>query len=336
MLKKDLEQIDSKLMFQTYDKWPEIAQNAYNSDLEPLQIDHIKEIVFVGMGGSGAINECFASILSKTNIHVSIVKGYHLPKTIGKDTLIVFSSVSGNTIETLSVLELAIKTDCKIIGFSNGGKMEQICIKNNLEYRKISMENSPRASFAVYFYSMLKILANFLQIKKEDIIESITILRKVRDNISSDNLNENNVSLKLAKWLNGIPMIYYPWGLQTAAVRFKNSLQENSKLHAMAEDILEASHNGIVSWEKFSNIKPILIQGEDDFIKTKERWKIIKDYFCNNKIEFFEIFSEKGSIVTKLICLIYLLDYASIYKAVLSNIDPTPVKSIDYIKSQIT
>ncbi len=157
----------------------------------------------------------------------------------------------------------------------------------------------------------------------------------MKKNISSENLSKKNLALELAIWLDEIPVIYYPWGLQTAAIRFKNSLQENAKMHAMAEDVLETSHNGIVCWEKFSNIKPILIQGEDDFIKTKERWRVIKKLFQKNNIDFFEVFSEKGNIVTKLICLIYVLDYASIYKAVLSNIDPTPVKSIDYIKKQI-
>jgi glucose/mannose-6-phosphate isomerase len=336
MLKiEDLKRIDLKLMHQTYNDWPEISLNAYNSNLKPLKSKFVKEIVFVGMGGSGAINECFAAILSNTNIHVSIVKGYHLPKTVNKETLVVFTSVSGNTVETLSVLELAKKVKCEIIGFSSGGKLEQECFRNNFEFRKIPMHNSPRASFSAYFYSMLKTLENFLPIEKKDIIESIQLLKNVKKNISSENLSKKNLALELAIWLDEIPVIYYPWGLQTAAIRFKNSLQENAKMHAMAEDVLETSHNGIVCWEKFSNIKPILIQGEDDFIKTKERWRVIKKLFQKNNIDFFEVFSEKGNIVTKLICLIYVLDYASIYKAVLSNIDPTPVKSIDYIKKQI-
>ena len=332
--KKDLERIDSKSMHKTYDNWPEIAKEAYQSKIEPLKLRSIKNVVFVGMGGSGAINECFASILSKINIHVSIVKGYHLPRTVDKNTLIIFTSVSGNTIETLTVLNLAKKTDSKIIAFSSGGKMEKLCIKNKIEYRKIPIQNSPRASFSAYFYSMLKVLENLLMIKKIDVIESIKLLEKVRDIISSKNLTESNDSIKLAMWLNGIPMIYYPGGLQIAAIRFKNSLQENSKIHAMAEDVLEASHNGIVSWEKYSKIKPILIQGKDDFIKTKERWSVFKKYFQKNKIDFYEIYSEKGNIISKLICLIYVLDYTSIYKAVLSNTDPTPVKSIDFIKDK--
>lgn len=76
-----------------------------------------------------------------------------------------------------------------------------------------------------------------------------------------------------------MPVIYYPWGLQAAAIRFKNSLQENAKMHAIAEDVIEACHNGVVAWEKQSNFKPILLRGQDDYIKTKERWEILKDFF---------------------------------------------------------
>ena len=336
MLTKDeIRKIDSKLMFETYDKWPEISLDSYNSNLIPLDFSPVKEIVFVGMGGSGAINECFQAILTKTKIHVSVVKGYHLPKTVNKDTLVVFTSVSGNTVETLSVLDLALKKNCKIIGFSSGGKMEKKFKDENLEYRKIPMYNSPRASFSSYFYSMLKVLEKFLPIEKQHIFESIELLKKTRDKISTDNLNKNNISLKLAEWIDKTPMIYYPWGLQISAIRFKNSLQENAKMHAMAEDVLEASHNGIVSWETKSTVKPILIQGVDDFEKTKERWKIIKDYFNFRKINFFEIYSENGNILTKIICLVYILDFSSIYRAVISKIDPTPVKSIEFIKENL-
>ena len=143
------------------------------------------------------------------------------------------------------------------------------------------------------------------------------------------------MSLKLAMWLDGIPMIYYPWGLQTSAVRFKNSLQENNKMHAIAEDVVEACHNGIVAWEKENNVTPILIEGVDDHIKTKERWNVLKVYFQENKINFYELISTEGSILTKIINLIYILDYSSIYLAILSNTDPSPVNSIDYIKKKI-
>ena len=171
-----------------------------------------------------------------------------------------------------------------------------------------------------------------IPIKEQDICVSLKNLERLGKEISSFNLTNDNPSLNLAKWLTSIPVIYYPWGLQAAAIRFKNSLQENAKMHAMTEDIIESCHNGIVAWEGKSDIKPILIKGNDDYIKTKERWSIVMGYFEEKKIEYREIFSAKGSILTKLVNLIYLFDYTTIYRAVILGIDPTPVTSIDFIK----
>jgi glucose/mannose-6-phosphate isomerase len=264
-----------------------------------------------------------------------LVKGYILPKTVDSNTLVVITSVSGNTIETLTVLDSAYKINCKIIAFSDGGKVQDYCVRQKIEYRKISQHLSPRSSFTEFLYSMLSVLKPILPIEKQDVLESMEQLENLCKIISSKNLTESNPSLKLAEWINGIPMIYYPWGLQAAATRFKNSLQENAKIHAMLEDVLEASHNGIVSWEKPSNVQPIMLEGDEDYIKTKDRWNIMKEYFKENNIDYKEVFSIKGNILSKLINLIYLLDYCSIYHAVLSEIDPTPIKSIDFIKNRL-
>ena len=133
-----------------------------------------------------------------------------------------------------------------------------------------------------------------------------------------------------------MPILYYPWGLESAAIRFKNSLQENSKLHVAAEDVIEACHNGIISWEKNSDMQPILIQGHDDYFKTKERWEILKEFFNSKQIEYKEIFSVEGNIISKIINLIYLLDYTSIYHSVISKIDPSPVSAIDFVKERLS
>ncbi|MCH7647089.1 MAG: glucose-6-phosphate isomerase, partial [Thaumarchaeota archaeon] len=164
---------------------------------------------------------------------------------------------------------------------------------------------------------------------------SLNELKNLQSDIATTNLDVNNPALNIANWINGIALIYYPWGLNAAAIRFKNSLQENAKTHALVEDVIEACHNGIVSWERPSIIQPILLEGKDDYIKTKERWKILKEYFVDNKIDYKEVFTVNGSILSKLINLIYLLDYASIYCAILSNVDPSPVNSIDFIKSKL-
>jgi glucose/mannose-6-phosphate isomerase len=329
-----LEKIDSQKMYRIYDRWPEIAKNAYNCKHNQIDFDGISHIVFAGMGGSGTIGDIFAAILSKTNIYVTIVKGYRLPKTVDAKTLVITTSVSGNTKETLTILKSSIKTDCKKIAFFSGGEMEKICVENNIEFRKIEKNHSPRASLVNFLYSILFILKPLLPIKEEDIHESIKEMAILRNLISSNNLNEKNTAIKLAKWITGVPLIYYPFGLEAAAVRFKNSLQENSKIHGITEDVIEACHNGIVAWENPSDIIPILIQGTDDNERTKERWKIIKEYFNLKSIEYNEICSVKGAILSKLINLIYFFDYTSIYKSILSKTDPSPVKSIDFIKSK--
>lgn len=330
-----LKKYDPSGMHKIYDRWPEIASKSYETHKDEIDLSNIDHIIFAGMGGSGAIGDIFSSILSKTNIHVCVVKGYLLPKTVDSNTLIVTTSVSGNAAETMTILDSAVKLGAKIIAFSSGGKMQKYCTKNKIEYRKIEMLHSPRASLVKFFYSMLGVLGPTIPVKKQDINESLKQLQTLQKEISSSNLTKTNPSLSLAQWISGIPLIYYPWGLQSAAIRFKSSLQENAKVHAMAEDVIEACHNGIVAWENKDNVKPILLEGEDDYIKTKERWKILKEYFEKNKIEYNEVFSTKGSILSKLIHLIYLLDYATIYLAVLSKRDPSPVKSIDFVKSRL-
>jgi glucose/mannose-6-phosphate isomerase len=331
----DLEKYDKNGIHKVYDMWPELAKKFYSSNYDQLDFNGINHIIFVGMGGSGTLGDVISSILSKTNMHFCVVKGYHLPKTADSHTLVIASSVSGNTLETLTVLDTAKEIGCKTIAFSSGGKIEKYCKKNKLDYRKIPVLNSPRASFPTYLYSMLQVLAPVIPVKKSDILESIKSLEKTKKQISSSNLNNANPSIDLASWLTGIPLIYYPAGLQAAAVRFKNSLQENAKMHVFAEDIIEASHNGIVSWEIPSMVKPVLIRGYDDYVKTQELWEIVKEYFNKNKIDYKEVNSKSGNILSKIVNLVYVLDYASIYRAIMSKIDPTPVKSIDFIKNKL-
>ena len=330
-----LEKYDSQKIHEIYDDWPNLAKKAYTSDLEPANFENIDHIVFAGMGGSGAIGDLFASILSKTNIHTSVVKGYLLPKTVDENTLVVTTSVSGNTIETLTVLESTQKLNCQTIAFCSDGKMKQFCVDNKINFRIINSIHSPRASFVVYVYSILNVLHKILPINDNDILSSIDSLFEIHKQISTNNLTDSNPAINLANWISGIPIIYYPHGLQSAAVRLKSALQENSKIHAIAEDVIESCHNGIVAWETPSIVQPILLKGSDDYFKTKERFLIIEQFFTEKNIDFKIINSVKGNILTKIFSLIYLFDYVSIYRAISTHTDPSPVQSINYIKRKL-
>jgi len=123
-------------MYKVYDMWPKIAKESYFSDLDLVEYEKSDHIIFAGMGGSGAIGDIFSAILSKTSTHVTVAKGYHLPKTVTEDSVVVISSISGNTIETISMLENAIKLNSKIIVFSDGGKIEKICKEKNIHIEK--------------------------------------------------------------------------------------------------------------------------------------------------------------------------------------------------------
>ena len=109
---EQIEKYDPSGMHEVYDNWPKIARDSYSTDLSPVHFDEIDHIIFVGMGGSGAIGDLFASILTKTGIHVQVVKGYLLPKTVNSHTLVVATSISGNTIETITTVKSAQSLLC--------------------------------------------------------------------------------------------------------------------------------------------------------------------------------------------------------------------------------
>ena len=332
---QDIQKFDPQKMYQTYDDWPTYAKNALEKEFSKVQFKDVDHVVLAGMGGSGAIGDIISAILSRENIHVSNVKGYLLPKTVDKRTLVIATSISGNTKETLSILDYKLKSDAKFVAISSGGVMKEKCFNNSITHYDIPMIHSPRASFGVFLYSILNIFEDVLPIEKAEVSESIQKMNELEKKINSKNLSQENPALSLAKNINSSPLIYYPDGLKAAAIRFKNSLQENAKIHASIEDVIEASHNSISTWENENNLKPILLQGTDDFLKTKERWEIIKEYFSTKNIDFEEVYSVEGNIISKLVCLIYLLDYTSIYLAVLSKTDPTPVDAIDFVKKKL-
>ena len=134
-------------MYEIYNEWPQIAKESSNENFQKIDFKSIDHIVFAGMGGSGSIGDVIGAILSKKDIHVTNVKGYLLPKTVDENTLVIATSVSGNSNEVLEILKNVKKISTKVVGFSSGGKMENLFLKNNIYYQKIPMIHSPRSSF---------------------------------------------------------------------------------------------------------------------------------------------------------------------------------------------
>ena len=173
-------------------------KQSYEKEFVIPEFSDVDHIVFAGMGGSGSIGDVISSILSKKNIHVSVIKGYTLPKTVDKNTVIVITSISGNTDETISILRDSMKSNAKVLVFSSGGKLEDICKSNNIDHFKIEKDHSPRVSLLVFLYSILKIMKEILPINEDEIIESLKKLKELQRNVCSSNLNEENSALRLA------------------------------------------------------------------------------------------------------------------------------------------
>ena len=170
---RDIQKIDVQKICLAYERWPTLARESYEEKNEQLDLKNIDHFVFAGMGGSGTLGDTFNSIMSKTDIHVSVIKGYKLPKTVDKNTLVISTSVSGNTQETISILKQVKKTSAKSISFSTNGHIEKYCFRNKLQYRQVKKNHSPRASFPSFLYTMLMVLKPMLPIKNTDIINSM-------------------------------------------------------------------------------------------------------------------------------------------------------------------
>ena len=114
----EIQKYDPQKMYQVYDKWATLARYAYENSFSKIEFDNIDHVVLAGMGGSGAIGDIIAAILSRENFHVSTVKGYLLPKTVDSKTLVIAISISGNTKETLSILDYKSTSNAKFVAIS--------------------------------------------------------------------------------------------------------------------------------------------------------------------------------------------------------------------------
>ena len=331
-----LKRFDRQNMHKVYDAWPETASGFYGTDLPAIDLDEISHVVFAGMGGSGTIGDVFSAILSKTAIHVDVVKGYQLPRTVSSKSLVVTTSISGNTEETLNVLARAASLGCQVAAFSSGGRMEEFCAKKGINYRKIPMVHSSRASFPAYMFSILRVLESFLPVMRRDITDSLKKVQETGERISSSNLcgeKPGHIPGPVAyRHSHGI----LPLG--TAGSR--NKIQELAAGERKDARHHRGRHRGMpqrncVLVRAPSGIRPILIHGADDHQKTKERWAVLKEFFAERGIEHNDIHSVDGNILGKMINLIYLLDYSTIYRAVMSGTDPTPVEPIEFIKRRL-
>jgi len=221
-------------------------------DTGDLKGKKFNSIVVTGLGGSAISGDLMANFLgNELKVPFIVNRNYSIPAFANESTLLIVSSYSGNTEETISVFNEGLKKGCSIICSTTGGKIGKIAVENKIPVVKVMPGFQPRYSLGLSFFTLLKILQELGIISsQESVVNKITALWKEKGIQFS---KEENKALEIARELTGfIPVIYSAADVTSAVgYRLKCQFNENSKLHAFHNVIPELNHNEIIGWESF-------------------------------------------------------------------------------------
>ncbi len=300
----------------------------------------IQNIVVAGMGGS-AIGGDVVRTLAKNELDIPMMvsRNYTLPNWVNEHTLVICSSYSGNTEETLSAFDHARDKGAQIVGISTGGSLTERMKGLDLDVVAIPPGLQPRAALAISFVPMLYVLNAMDLIGIETIGEldhAVSLIQSNRDRYGAE--SDENPTYALAQRIyQTVPVIYAESdATATLAVRWKGQLSENSKMLAYHNELPEMNHNEIVGWENnadlINQISVIWLTDESDHPRTAIRQDSTRE-IINNLAGNHEVVSVEGSSMTeRYLHTIHFGDWVSYWCAILHGTDPTPVKKIDRLK----
>ena len=300
-------------------------------------------IVVTGMGGSAIGGDIVKTIAqNELTVPFYVNRNYSLPNWVNEKTLVICSSYSGNTEESLSAYEDALKKGAMICGISTGGQLTEKIQSKGYDLITIPGGLQPRAALAYSFVPMLYLLNKIGLISNaliDALSNSISPLELKRDTNSIG--DTSNPIYKLAKEIYGmIPIIY---GITdttgVVALRWKGQLCENSKMLAYYNEIPELNHNEIVGWgnnaDLLSEFTVIWLRDENDNERVRARQNITKSLLDDIDIMQHEVNAEGISFLERLLNLINYGDWLSYWCAILHNTDPSPVEKINKLKKAL-
>ncbi|MFH1824710.1 MAG: bifunctional phosphoglucose/phosphomannose isomerase [Candidatus Firestonebacteria bacterium] len=310
----------------------------------PENVFKPKNIIVTGLGGSaigGDLLRC--SLNGEIKIPIVVNRNYSLPNWVNKDTLVFAVSYSGNTEETISAYKHAVERKAKLMAITSNGAIKKMCDEKNLPCVNIPSGLSPRAALGYLFLPMLIILSRLKLIKPkdDDVKETLNVLEKLSKLYVPEVKTKNNYAKQLANKLFTKPIIVCGVAdfTEVIAVRWKCQFAENSKVFSVASLLPEMNHNEIVGWDLLKDIlrkfAVVFIRDKMDSERIKKRIGITKSIIGKNANWVGEVSSIGESNLARLFSLIYLGDFVSVYLSILYNIDPTPVKAIDYLKKEL-
>ena len=301
-------------------------------------IAHGKEfyyIVVTGLGGSGIGGSIVQNyVFDKLKIPFIVNKGYTLPSFVNRKTLVIVCSYSGNTEETLMAMKQAITKRATIVCITSGGTVAELANQKHLDCILVPAGMPPRSCLGYSLVQLLFVLAYFGLI-------SNSFEREIKRAIRQLKAGENDIQKKamaVAKKMFGkLPIIYSADHIEGVATRFRQQLNENSKLLAWHGVIPEMNHNELVGWRDDASDKAVVIlRNRDDFERVQTRMEINKKVFKKHDPVIIEIYSEGNSYWEEAFYLVHLTDWVSVFLAEMRGVDATEVKVIDFLKKSLS
>ena len=322
-----------KTLVEGFTKQLQEALNIANSANLTIK-NNIQNIIVTGLGGSGIGGTILSELIqAECPIPVIINKDYFLPEFVNANSLVIISSYSGNTEETLSAMKQAISKKSHIVCITSGGKVLEIAKEHEYDTIIIPGGHPPRSCIGYSLVQLFKIV-QFNQFVKTDLLKLVT------DSIIL--LNKENSSIKLeatniAKLLNGkIPVIYSLGTCEGVSVRFRQQINENSKMLCWHHVFPEMNHNELVGWtEKNENLAVVTFRSSFDYERTVKRYDLCKSLFAKYSSSVTDITAKGNTKLEQFMYLINLGDWISCYLADIKNIDAVEIDVIIYLKNEL-
>ncbi len=338
-----IQKYDTQNQFQvlkeTYKQIEFTIQNSYPDF--GFKKDQINKIIVSGLGGSAISGDLLKNFLKdELSVPVIVNRNYFLPSFADEKTLLIASSYSGNTEETLASFSEAVKKGCKIICISTGGKLENLAQEHSVAFIRLQKGFQPRYALGLSFFTLLKVFEKLELISSQnEFTESIMQLWKRK---ADEYSTEENTAVTTAQQLLGFIPVIYSASDYTNAVgyRFKSQINENSKLHAFHHEFPEMNHNEIIGWEshqqKTLHTKVIYIIDETYHPQIRKRFQIVSEFIKKADVEIISLESREKNFKVRIMDLIFLVDWISFYLGVLRGFDPSEIEYINLLKERLS
>ena len=303
-----------------------------------------RNVVVAGLGGSAIGGDLVRSYAAEwLKVPMMVVRDYVLPNFVGPDTLVLASSYSGNTEETLSAYAQAHAQKARILTFTTGGKLAERAHEDGHPVIELPGGFMPRAALGYSFFPMLTALGKLKLIPDpaRAMDETYNLLEERAMLYAKSTPQVENAAKQTAvAWHKHVPVIYAGTvRFDAVAVRIKGQIAENAKQLATANVFPEFNHNELVGYGKVEHIASRLavciIRDTGDHRRTGFRMAIVRKMIADLNIDVCEVESTGKDPLARMFSVIQWGDFASFYLAMLNDVDPTPVEAIDHLKREL-